>query len=591
MNDNEKLNQPLEGLDPPEENMTDDSPAETAPPAEETLAPVTEEDAEQVPEEPEDAEDVPEEPEDKPEKMLKNIFSELDDPDAEDALEDEPEPEPELESEPEKTPEPEPVDEAELRRRMIEHRRNDALSAEEIAARKKAHAERHAQKKKSGKKKKKPGAAASAANKGKNPSGKKKKASGKSRDAGKLSSKPKTSPKESDKEETVDMEDFRRARNKLKSRKRTKRLIVLLVIAALAAGVYFTKGLWIPKLEGILDKPHETIVNDSTEQAGNFPLDTGDSTVRQITRLDGSIITADASHITTYDTNGKLRESIYHGCGSPEIRSSGKRMLCFDFGGTGFKLYGKSGVMFEKQVNGTVLLGNIAANGNVAVVSQDSKYTVTVNVYDKNGEDVYQWSNGDRVLDVSFTGDGNGLLVTTFSASGGVLSSVIHKIDMTKSDAVTDSDKIEGFILRACENSEGNIWAMGQDRLWLLSPSCRSLDSFEFSNEPVSFDLCRESACAACTNVSGGTAVYVFGADSLTLKPKQIESAAGSIKKVRCFDGLAFVLSSDKLDAYAPDGSLVSTAAVSNDHSDFVYSENAAYFTDRHEVSKLIFKT
>ena len=54
---------------------------------------------------------------------------------------------------------------------------------------------------------------------------------------------------------------------------------------------------------------------------------------------------------------------------------------------------------------------------------------------------------------------------------------------------------------------------------------------------------------------------------------------------------MAFVLGSDKLDAYGPDGSLVSTAAVSNDHSDFVYSENAAYFIDRHEISKLIFKT
>ena len=597
MKEDEKLNDTPEETekDPSEGMTTNNEPAaeaaaeeETVPAAEEKAVPAEETapaaEAEAVPASTElTAED------EKPEKKLVNIFSELDSPDA---VQDEPEPQ-EPEKVPEPVKEPEPVDEAEIRRRMIEHRRNDALSADEIAARKRAHAERHA-KGQVAKKKKKKGAASAA---GKKSGSGKKAAPGKSQGgkpgAGKHDSKEKASSAKKKKpaDETVDMEDFRRQRNKLKSRKRTKRLIILLAVAAVAAGIFFTRGLWIPKLEGILDKPHETIVNDSTEQAGNFPLDTGDSTVRQLTRLDGSIVSADASHITTYDTNGKLRESIYHGCGSPEVRSSGKRMLCFDFGGTGFKLYSKSGLMFEKQMNGTVLLGNIASNGNVAVVTEDSRYVVSVNVYDKNGEDIYRWSNGDRVLDVCFTGDGSGLIVTTFGASGGKLSSVIHRIDMTRSGSVTDSDRIDGFILRTCETKDGNIWAVGEDRLWMLSQNCRSLAGYEFTTEPVSFDLCAESACVACSNISGGNSVYVFSADNPELKPKIIESSTGSIKKVRCFDGMAFVLSSDKLDAYGADGSLVSTAAVSNDHSDFVYSENAAYFIDRHEISKLIFKT
>ena len=595
MKDDEKLNdtpEETEKENDTSEGMTIDTEQEDADaPAEEKAVPA----GDVIPEEkavPASAV-IPEE--DKPEKKLVNIFSELDGPDAEqdEPMPREPEEEPEPADEPEPVKEPEPVDEAEIRRSMIEHRRNDALSADEIAARKRAHAERHAKGQAGGKKKKKKGSAAS----GKKPSGSRKGSAGKSQGAKpgmkKSGGKAKTAPakkKKSD-DETVDMEDFRRERNKLKSRKRTKRLIILLAVAAVAAGIFFTKGLWIPKLEGILDKPHETIVNDSTEQAGNFPLDTGDSTVRQLTRLDGSIVSADASHITTYDTNGKMRESIYHGCGSPEVRSSGKRMLCFDFGGTGFKLYSKSGLMFEKQMNGTVLLGSIASNGNVAVVTEDSRYVVSVNVYDKNGEDVYRWSNGDRILDVCFTNDGSGLIVTTFGASGGKLSSVVHRIDMTRSGSVSDSDRIEGFILRTCETKDGNIWAVGEDRLWLLSQSCRPLAGYEFTTEPVSFDLCGESACAACSNVSGGNSIYVFNADDLELKPKVIENSSGSIKKVRCFDGMAFILSSDKLDAYGADGSLVSTAAVSNDHSDFVYSENAAYFIDRHEISKLIFKT
>ncbi len=537
-------------------------------------------------------------------KQLKNIFSELDD-DSSDVLDifTEEEAEPEQPDVGVSKPEPdvsdnngtevqtaEPADDPEQRRRMIEHTRNDTLTAAEIAARKKAHADRHASKgknkggssrNKQNSKKKEPAAGKQSSQK--RPKNGEKKPSSAARKNAK--------PRGSAEEKPMDMEDFRRARSRIKAKKRAARLGVLLAIAVAAAAIYFTRGLWVPKLEGILDKPRETIVNDSTEQSGNFPLDTGDSTVLQITRLDGSIITADGSHITSYDTNGKLRESIYHGCGSPEIRSLGKRMLCFDFGGTAFKLYSKSGLVFEKQLGSTVLLGDIAANGNVMIVSEDSKYTVKVNVYDKNGEEIYQWSNGDRVSDAHFSSDGSSLLVTTFSAADGRISSVIHKINITQSGIVSDSDRFDGFIMSVCENSEGNIWAMGQDKLWLLSSNCRSLDSYEFSTEPVSFALSQSCACAACDNLSGGTTVYTFNSESPTLKPKLTESATGTVKRVRCFDDMAFVLSSDKLDAYSPDGTLISTASVSNDHIDFVWSENAAYFIDRQEVSKLIFKT
>ncbi len=534
------------------------------------------------------------------EKKLKNIFDELDNEDADlfnehkppeisadevlDIFTEQPQEEPEATEASAVMIEPEDnnVDEAKQRRQMIEHTRNINLSSAEIAARKKAHAERHSNgKKKNGKKKSQSSGAVKSS-----PAPKSEQHNETKSDSAKKS-KPNKKPQE---EKALDMEDFRRARNKIKSRKRIKRLIILLVIVVFGAGIFFTRNLWIPKLEGILEKPRETIVNDSTEQAGNFPLDTGDSTVKQIVRLDGSIITVDNSHLSTYDTNGKLRESIYHGCGSPEVRTSGKKMLCFDFGGTGFKLYNKSGVLFEKQLSNTILLGDIASNGNVMIVSEDSKYIVTINVYDKSGEDLYHWTNGDRVSNACFTNDGNGIIVTTFSASEGKLNSVVHKIDITQSSSVFDSDPIEGMVIKTCETSEGNIWALSENMLRLLSTKCQPLDTYEFNNSAASFDLSQNCACIASDNISGGTSVFVFGGDSYSLKPKVIEGD-GKITRVRCYDDMAFVLSNSQLNAYAPDGKLVSTAAVSNDHIDFVYSENAAYFIDRQEISKLVFKT
>lgn len=551
-----------------------------------------------VREEPDEPEDILPENEAEQKKEPVNIFSILDEaPDPEEEQQDEgfepgyagetfaefehyedyPSPEHEDIPEYDNTPEDiegddfEPAEDeaAERRRMMIEHTSNITLTAAEIAARKKAHAEERAKAKNKGKKKPEPEKA----------------------EKPKKTKPEKTKPAPDPMEDTVDMEDFRRDRNKLKNRKRLKRLIILLIIAGIAAGVYFTRNLWIPKLEGILDKKHETIVNDGTEQAGNFPLNTGNASVKQITSLDGSLVTVDGSHITTYEANGKLRETVYHSYGSPVVRSVGKRMLCFNFGGAGFRLYGKSGQVFEKQIEGTVLLGDLAANGNVLIVWEDSRYNVTVSVYDKNGADLYKWTNGDRISDAAFTADGTGLIVAGFGAKDGKLTSVIHRIDMTKSNAVLDSEPIEGIILKAAEASEGSIWVMCEDGLRMLSETGSLLGEYKFKLAPESFELSQSCAVAAVNEIGGGTSVYIFDGTDKALTPHTITAENDRIKKVHCFDGMAFVLGSKKLDAYASDGSLISTSEVSDDHSDFVYCENAAYFIDRQEISKVIFKT
>lgn len=396
----------------------------------------------------------------------------------------------------------------------------------------------------------------------------------------------------SDEIETVDMQDFRRRRKRLKMRKRMKRLIVVLVLVIIAASVYYTRGLWVPKLEGILEKPKETIVNDGIEESGNFPIDLSEGTITGITRLDGNVVTVDNSHYTVYQSDGKMKDAVYHTLGSPIVRSAGKRMLLFDNGSDSFKLYNRNGMMFEKILDATIVYGAVASNGNVLVVTIDDKYTAKITVFDKNGSELYKWTNGDRIMDASFSSSGESFTAATFCVADGKLTSKITRVELTGDHLITVSEEIDGLVIRAEENSKGNIWAMTADKLFLVSDIGQIIGKHDFTTQPVSFDLCSDCVCAVTEQVtSGQTVISIFDAQTGTAEPKHITPEKGKVKKVKCFDSMAFVLSSEKLDAYAADSSLVSTANIKDDYTDFVYCDNAVYLLGKREMNKIVFKT
>ncbi|MBR6046123.1 MAG: hypothetical protein IKP47_10865 [Ruminococcus sp.] len=508
------------------------------------------------------------------------------------------------------------------RRSLIEHTRIEDLTDEEIEARKRAHAERKAERRKASGKKSSQGKPDRADKKDKKaaaPSPDRRSQSfddehsdrigrrrtkpaekhGRPKDKEKEKHKEKEKEKEKEKKllphekEPLDMDDFRRERSRLKSRKRLKRLIIVLILAIIAAAVYYTRSLWVPKLEGILDKKHDTIVNeDGVVQSGNFPLDIGNNNTVQLSLLDGSLISVDGGHIFTYDTNGKLRDTAYHSYGNPVIRSEGKRLLLYDFGGTSFKLYNKTGEMFDKRMESSVMLGALSETGSCLIVTEDDKYRTKATIFDKNGTVIYTWQNGDKIVDAEFCDGGDGCVITTFTVANGRMISSVHYIDITKSNSVITGDEIEGLVLRACKNKEGCIWAVTKDRLSLLSEAGQIIGTYDFSTSLAAFDICGESACLALDGIGhDAQELMVFDASDLTLTPKRITEDIGNTVKIRCFDGMAFVLGTRSLCAYAADGSLISTAAPDGDYKDFVYSSDAVYLLGIREINKLVFKT
>lgn len=408
----------------------------------------------------------------------------------------------------------------------------------------------------------------------------------------KLSRRERKALKKAEAAETVDMNTFEKQRARKRSFRRLRRLLIVLVIAAGAASLYYTRGKWVPKLEGILDKPQATIVNDGRVQAGNFPIDLGDSTTASLATLDDDLICVDVGMVTTYDSNGKVRTTDFNSYGSPIARTAGKRMLIFDSNSTSFRLLNKNGEVYEKRTENIIIYGAVAENGNALIVTLDDKYTTLLTVYDRNGAQIYVWGCGERITDASFAEDGDACVVSTFDVSGGQMVSRIHRIDLTKSDSILESRRLDGCVIRVQENKDGRIWAATIDRMYLLTDVCSYIGEYDFEEELVSLDMCEDCACAAFkSSTHDKTTVFLFSSEDSEARPGRIVGGTGRIRRVRCFESMAFVLSSDKLDCFSPDGSLAATSQLIDDYSDFCYVDDAVYLLGKREINKVIYNT
>lgn len=393
-------------------------------------------------------------------------------------------------------------------------------------------------------------------------------------------------------ENTIDMEDLRLARKKEKRRRLVKKLIIILIILLLGLAVYITRELWVPKLEGILDRPHDTIVNDGVAQSGNFPIDLNESSVNIIDRMDNNIIIADDSSIRFYDSGGSLRNTVYHNFGNPMIKTAGRRLLSYDNGGYTFRLYNKSGEVYERTIDDQIIYAALAENGNAAIVTQTEQYVACMTVYDANGTEIYRWCYGQRIMDISFTNDGAGCYISAFTTENGEIVSQIHYVEFDNTDELMRSENLDSLVYGVGSNNGGRIWAVGDEKFYLLNQSGEILDSYEYTADMISYSLNED--CAAVLTSGTARGVYrlaIFDCDADNVQPEIIMHENGTAEKVSCVDDAVYLLSSDSVDAYDVNGSLLATAEVDGNNTDFVYYNDAVYLMGYREVNKIEFQS
>ncbi len=387
--------------------------------------------------------------------------------------------------------------------------------------------------------------------------------------------------------------DIRSARKKQKTKKRIKALVALLIISVFGFTVYFTRGIWVPKLEGILDKPHATIVNDGKTAEGNFPLQFDETSVNIVAPFNDCFIKVDDNHIVFYDEAGKVISTSSHSYANPVVKTAGKRAMIYDRGGHAFTLMNKNGELFSREIDDSILLAEIASNSNIAVVTQNDRYEAVMTVYDSDGAVIYRWQSYKKVIDISFNESGKGCYITTFKSENGMINSYISGVSFDSEEEFMQSSAIDDLVLDTLVNDNEDQWVIGLSNFYKLDNKGNILFKYEYSGDLIDYTVSKTSAAVVVSGVGKGSGVLtIFRSDSDSNNPNSmIYTEDGQPKKLHSGSNLIILLCEDKINAYDKAGNLLATANVSSDYLDFAYLNDAVYFLDVRELNKIGFKT
>lgn len=394
-------------------------------------------------------------------------------------------------------------------------------------------------------------------------------------------------------DDIVNITDIRAARKKEKTKKRIKKFIALGIVVVFVGSAYGFRNKWVPKLEGILDKPHKTIVNDGETQKGNFPIELDDNSNVKITGFDNRLMTIDKNHIIMYDESGNEENNISHTYADPIAKTSGKRILLYDNGGNSFEVLTRKNQVYTKTTDNPILVASMASNSNVAVVTTSEKYVSCVTIYDSNGTEIYTWESNQRVMDVTFNDKGTGCYISAFVSEKGSLKSVVHYVKFDSTKEVMKSKKLDTLVLKAMPTNNNCIWVVGDDKFYKLDKNGNIIFEYDYDGELIDYDFSSTTAAVTYKGVVNKTGkLAAFNSDSDKNGPDSVTTIENQIpKKLKIFSNKIMLLSEKDISTYDTSGNKLATANVSIDYQNFTFFNENIYFLGCRDINKISFKT
>lgn len=384
--------------------------------------------------------------------------------------------------------------------------------------------------------------------------------------------------------------DLRKLNRLKKIKKRVKKLIAVLLFVAVVTTVWFTRAFWLPFFDGIAGRAGDIIVNNGKVDGGNFPLSFGETGQVILSATGNSIRLLTDTHITLYDEDGKKENSFLHGYSSAIVESSGKYSLVYDLGGYSYMVVNKSKIAYQNKLDDQILYANVSSDGYCAIVTKTDKYIAYLTIYDQYGEEIFHWSCGRRIIDVSFSGDSTGCFATTVSASKGAIVSTVTALDFSKENTLYDTLMQETLVIetKACTNRD--LWAIGDDRMFRLKSNGEILYRYDYPNTIECFDVSSELAAFSFEKAVRDNYSLVIQSGSEQSNAITVDFDT-EIRAISCVVDKVYVLTSKQLIAYDKSGAIRATCDVDNAYNDFVVIDDYCYLLGYHKIDRITYKT
>lgn len=239
---------------------------------------------------------------------------------------------------------------------------------------------------------------------------------------------------------------------------------------------------------------------------------------------------------------------------NPTMRASNQYLLVFDRGAYRFTVTNTLSELYSQTTQSPVINADIAANGSVAIVTDEAGYKSAVTVFNIDNEQLYKWSSPDYyIMSAVLSSDGQRLALFCFKQDGLTLTSRLFFTDINSTASPEDGiDMNSSLVLGMKFLGNNTVCAVCDNAVYVVSRSGQVRYSMEYSADAlIAFDLsedCVALATESYSNASRADIVLINARGTVSRNPLSLSAEPDSISYC---DGRLAVLTGDTVTFYS----------------------------------------
>lgn len=378
--------------------------------------------------------------------------------------------------------------------------------------------------------------------------------------------------------------DLREYRKKKKRRKRIRRTLICVLILTVTVVVYAFRENWIPYFEDFVDNvKYEMFVSKKNKNA-KFPADIISSTTYNEQVIDDKIAILTDTYYNVYDNKGNVCFSDQHVMSNPVMKMSSNRALIYDQGAKKLVVETKLKRLYSKTVDNKIMYADISNKGYVGVVTESSKYTSFLTVYNQQGKKIFYASNSEKIIGLDFTNDSKGCIVSTISSQGGQLVTKVTGYNFSKEKSIFTSKAYNTLGLDLEVLSGGRCVLVGDTQAVFLNDDGKEISS-------VTYDSSLDSYC-----VDDDKLVVYINNTELRKNTVEIISSSGkpviinvnkNVRDIIYKNSVVYTLSEESINKYSSNGNPLREIKTQGNYDQMVIIKKDAYLVGHEVLDKI----
>lgn len=239
---------------------------------------------------------------------------------------------------------------------------------------------------------------------------------------------------------------------------------------------------------------------------------------------------------------------------NPVMRASNQYLLIFDRGAYRFTVTNTLSELYSQTVQSPVINADIAANGSVAIVTDEAGYKSAVTVFNIDNEQLYKWSSPDYyIMSAVLSSDGRRLALFCFKQDGLQLTSRLFFTDINSEESPEDGVDMDGDLVLGMKFLGNNtVCAVCDNAAYVISRGGQVRYTTEYSSDAlIAFDLGDDCVALATRSYSQSSRADIILINARGMASRTPLSLLSEPDSISYCDGRLAVLTNDTLTFYS----------------------------------------